>query len=140
MLLFLQVQRLQQDQVHLEQAATEQINAALQEGLAAAAAAREEAEAGGSSALQEALDREAQLTAGIADLQAEHEARLFPVHLFLSTLRKPSSLKACPEFRPWWPSLTESISSFKKVVTENCRPYPVVAQKPNSRRLKLALF
>ena len=60
----------------LEQAATEQINAALQEGLAAAAAAREEAEAGNSSALQEALDQEAQLTAGIADLQTEHEARL----------------------------------------------------------------
>ena len=69
----LQVQRLQQDQVRLEQAATEQINAALQEGLAAAAAAREEAEAGGSSNLQEALEREAQLTAVITDLQTEHE-------------------------------------------------------------------
>ena len=78
----LQVQRLQQDQVRLEQAATEQINAALQEGLAAAAAAREEAEAGGSSVLQEALEREAQLTAGITDLQAEHEV---------------SSLKCCLE-------------------------------------------
>ena len=71
--LFVQIHRLQQEQEQLEQAATEQINAALQEGLAAAAAAREEAEQGGSSALQEALDRESQLTSTIADLQAEQE-------------------------------------------------------------------
>ncbi len=72
------MQRLQKGQEELELAATEQINAALQEGMAAAAAAREEAEAGGTSAVQEALEREAQLTDGITDLQAEHEVSSWP--------------------------------------------------------------
>lgn len=68
-----QVQQMQLDQERLEREATAQINAALQEGMAAAEVARQEAEEGGSSALQEALDREAQLTAAIEDLQAGHE-------------------------------------------------------------------
>lgn len=81
----LQVQRLQLDYERLQQAATEQINAALRDGMAAAESAKAEAQQGESSALQDALDREARLTTTIVGLQAEYEVGLQKSFLLLWT-------------------------------------------------------
>lgn len=67
--------QLQKEYENLQQTATEQINAALQEGAGAAQAALDEARRGGDSALQEALERESDLAADVERLSLEKEVK-----------------------------------------------------------------